>query len=73
MFSSFLSVAVAAIPVVVGARELAGAEVDGVLLAVGGTAVAVLVMVRIGGLSLARDRAEEVDREAGQPHPGKGE
>jgi diguanylate cyclase (GGDEF)-like protein len=58
----FLSVAVAAIPVVVGGRDLAGADVDGLLLAVGGTAVAVLVMVRIGGLSLARDRAERALR-----------
>jgi diguanylate cyclase (GGDEF)-like protein len=58
----FLGVAVAAIPVVVGARALAGAEIDGLLLAVGGPAVAALVMVRIGRLSVARDRAERALR-----------
>ncbi len=59
---AFLWAAVAAIPVVVGCRELTGAGVDGLLLACGGTAVAALVMVRIGGLSSARDRAEQALR-----------
>jgi diguanylate cyclase len=58
----FLWASVAAIPVVVGWRDLVGAEVDGLLLAVGGTAVAALVMVRVGGLSIARDRAEQALR-----------
>jgi diguanylate cyclase (GGDEF)-like protein len=58
----FLWASVAAIPVVVGWRDLVGADVDGLLLAVGGTAVAALVMVRVGGLSIARDRAEQALR-----------
>jgi diguanylate cyclase (GGDEF)-like protein len=54
----FLGAAVAAIPVVVGTRALIGSDIDGLLLAVGGSAVAALVMVRIWRLSAARDRAE---------------
>jgi diguanylate cyclase (GGDEF)-like protein len=53
-----LGVAVALIPVVIGIRELLGGSVDGLLLAVQGTLVSVLVMVRIGLLSGQRDRAE---------------
>jgi diguanylate cyclase (GGDEF)-like protein len=49
---------VAAIPVVVGARAMMGSDIDGLLLAVAGSAVAALVMVRIWRLSAARDRAE---------------
>jgi diguanylate cyclase (GGDEF)-like protein len=65
----FLSLAVAATPVVVGIRVLFGADVDGVLLVVGGATIAVLVMVRIGQLSAARDRAERALRfEASHDH-----
>jgi len=53
---------VAAVPVVLGARALAGVAVDGLLLTVGGAVVAVLVMVRIALLSFARDRAERALR-----------
>jgi diguanylate cyclase len=58
----FLWAAVAAVPVVLGARALAGVAVDGLLLTVGGAVVAVLVMVRIALLSFARDRAERALR-----------
>jgi diguanylate cyclase (GGDEF)-like protein len=58
----FLWAAVAGIPVVVGARALAGTDIDGVLLSVGGATVAGLVMVRVGRLSFARDRAEQALR-----------
>jgi diguanylate cyclase (GGDEF)-like protein len=54
----FLWVAVAAMPVVVGLRLLFGVEVDGLLLVVGGAAIAALVMVRIERLSSERNRAE---------------
>jgi diguanylate cyclase (GGDEF)-like protein len=58
----FLGAAVAAIPVVVGLNALAGRDVDGILLAVGGGTLAGLVMLRIAGLSVARDRAERALR-----------
>jgi len=65
----FLWIAVAATPVVVGIRLLLGADVDGLLLVVGGAAIAALVMVRIGRLSAARNRAEGALRfEASHDH-----
>ena len=65
----FLWIAVAATPVVVGIRLLLGADVDGLLLVVGGAAIAALVMVRIGRLSAARNRAERALRfEASHDH-----
>ncbi len=65
----FLWTAVAATPVVVGILMLFGADVDGLLLAVSGVAIAALVMVRIGRLSAARNRAEQALRfEASHDH-----
>jgi diguanylate cyclase len=65
----FLWIAIAATPVVVGTRLLLGDDVDGLLLVVGGTVVAALVMVRIGQLSAARTRAERALRfEASHDH-----
>ena len=65
----FLGVAVAATPVIVGSRLLLGADVDGLLLVVGGAAIAALVMVRIWRLSAARIRAEQALRfEASHDH-----
>jgi diguanylate cyclase (GGDEF)-like protein len=58
----YLFLAVAATPVVVGIRLLFGAGVDGIVLVVGGATIAALVMVRIGQLSAARDRAERALR-----------
>jgi diguanylate cyclase (GGDEF)-like protein len=55
----FLGVAVAVMPVVIGFRQMMGANVDGLLLAVQGALVAALVMVRIGLLSAQRSHAEE--------------
>lgn len=65
----FLWVAVAATPIIVGSRLLLGADVDGLLLVVGGAAIAALVMVRIWRLSAARIRAEQALRfEASHDH-----
>jgi len=65
----YLFLAVAATPVVVGIRVLFGAGVDGIVLVVGGSTIAALVMVRIGQLSAARDRAERALRfEASHDH-----
>jgi diguanylate cyclase (GGDEF)-like protein len=58
----FLGLAVATIDVVVGAFVLRGRPILGLLLALGGPCVAALVMVRIGRLSLERDRAEKALR-----------
>ncbi len=55
---AFLAVALAAIPVVGGGRQIFGYPVDGMLLALGGAAVTSLVMVRIGRLAAQRTRAE---------------
>jgi diguanylate cyclase (GGDEF)-like protein len=55
---AFLGVALAAIPVVAGGRQIFGLKVDGALLAFGGATVTTLVMVRIGRLAAQRTRAE---------------
>lgn len=66
---AFLGVAVAVIPVVIGARDLLAGDTGGVLLAVQGTLVAVLVMVRIGLLSSQRTRAEQaLNHQAAHDH-----
>jgi diguanylate cyclase (GGDEF)-like protein len=54
----FLGIAVAVVPVVIGASDLAGHRVDGMLAVVGGVLVTGLVMVRIRRLSAERDRSE---------------
>lgn len=54
----FLGAAVAVLPIVAGAQLLLGAHADGLLLTVGGTSIAILVMLRIGLLSTQRARAE---------------
>jgi diguanylate cyclase (GGDEF)-like protein len=54
----FLGVAVASVPVGVGVQEMLGGRVSGLVLAVQGAIVAILVMVRVGLLSAARARAE---------------
>jgi diguanylate cyclase (GGDEF)-like protein len=56
---AFLGVAVAVIPTIVGIRELLAGNSVGLLLAVQGTLVAGLVMVRIGLLAAERTRAEQ--------------
>jgi diguanylate cyclase (GGDEF)-like protein len=55
---AFLGLALAAIPIVGGGRQILGLDVDGILLAIGAAAVTPLVMVRIGRLSAERARAE---------------
>jgi diguanylate cyclase (GGDEF)-like protein len=55
---AFLGAALAAIPVIGGGRQIVGAEVDGLLLGLGGAAVTSLVMARIGRLAGQRGRAE---------------
>jgi diguanylate cyclase (GGDEF)-like protein len=54
----FLCAAVAVIPVVVGIREMLAGDAAGLLLAVQGTLVAVLVMARVGLLAAQRAAAE---------------
>jgi diguanylate cyclase (GGDEF)-like protein len=54
----FLGLALAAMPIVGGVRQLLGREVDGLLVAVGAAVVTPLVMVRIGRLSSERSWAE---------------
>jgi diguanylate cyclase (GGDEF)-like protein len=56
---AFLCLAVAAVPIVVGVRELIQGDLGGALLAVRGLCVAALVMFRIGVLSSQRERAEQ--------------
>jgi diguanylate cyclase (GGDEF)-like protein len=56
---AFLAAAVAAVPIVAGARELVEGDMGGALLAVQGLFVAALVMLRIGVLSSERERAEQ--------------
>ena len=53
----FLGLAVAIVPIVVGARMLVGDGRDGLVLIVSSIATTALVMVRIGQLSAQRDRA----------------
>lgn len=55
---AFLGVALAAVPIFGGGRQLLGYEVDGLLLAIGAAAITPLVMIRIGRLSQQRARAE---------------
>jgi diguanylate cyclase (GGDEF)-like protein len=55
----FLGLAVAVMPVAFGASDLFTGHINGALLVVGGGVVTVLVMVRINGLSVERDRAEQ--------------
>jgi diguanylate cyclase (GGDEF)-like protein len=55
---AFLGLALAAIPIFGGGRQIFGLKVDGALLAFGGAAVTSLVMVRIGRLAAQRTRAE---------------
>ncbi|GIH08417.1 hypothetical protein Rhe02_64840 [Rhizocola hellebori] len=54
----FLGVALAAVPLVVGARALLGYQVDPLFLAIGSAAMAPLVLLRIGLLSAERNRSE---------------
>ncbi len=55
---AFLGLALAAVPIVGGGRQIFGLDVDGVLLAIGTGSITPLVMIRIGRLSAARARAE---------------
>jgi diguanylate cyclase (GGDEF)-like protein len=55
---AFLGLALAALPIVGGVRQLLGHRVDGPLIAVGAAIVTPLVMVRIGRLSAERSWAE---------------
>jgi diguanylate cyclase (GGDEF)-like protein len=54
----FLGVALAAVPLVAGARVLFGYPVDALFLAIGSAAIAPLVLLRIGLLSAERNRSE---------------
>ena len=54
----FLGAALAAVPLVTGARALLGYPVDALFLAVGSVAMAPLVLLRIGRLSAERNRSE---------------
>jgi diguanylate cyclase (GGDEF)-like protein len=54
----FLGLALAAMPVVGGIRQLLGFEVDGLLVAIGAAVVTPLVMIRIGRLASERSWAE---------------
>ena len=55
---AFLGVALAAIPIIGGGRQILGHDVDGLLLAIGTAAITPLVMIRIGRLSIQRAKAE---------------
>ena len=55
---AFLGFAVAALPVVIGAQQLAGGGRHSVLLITSSASITTLVMLRIGQLSARRDRAE---------------
>lgn len=55
---AFLGLALAAVPIVGGGRQVLGYGVDGLLLAIGTAAITPLVMIRIGRLSAQRARAE---------------
>jgi diguanylate cyclase len=54
----FLGLALAAMPVVGGIRQLVGLDVDGLLVAIGAAVVTPLVLVRIGRLASERSWAE---------------
>jgi diguanylate cyclase (GGDEF)-like protein len=58
----FLGVALTAIPVVGGMREMLGSGADGPLLAVGTLLLTPLVMIRVGRLARQRAQAEEALR-----------
>jgi diguanylate cyclase len=58
----FLGLAFAIVPIVVGARLIAGAQSDGLVLVICSVTIATLVMVRIRQLSSQRDRAEQATR-----------
>jgi diguanylate cyclase (GGDEF)-like protein len=55
----FLGLAVAVVPIMVGARQLAGGNRDGLVLVLSTVTVVTLVTVRIAQLSAERDRAEQ--------------
>jgi diguanylate cyclase (GGDEF)-like protein len=59
---AFLGLAVAIVPIVVGAQQLAGGKNDALVLIVSSATIATLVMVRIGQLSVQRDQAERALR-----------
>ncbi len=59
---AFLGVALTAIPVVGGLREMLGVGADGPLLAVGTLLLTPLVMIRVGRLARQRAQAEEALR-----------
>jgi diguanylate cyclase (GGDEF)-like protein len=54
----FLGLAVAALPIVIGVEQLAGRPSQPFLLVVSAASITTLVMLRIGQLSMQRDRAE---------------
>ena len=56
---AFLGLALAAVPIIGGGRQILGLNVDGLLLAIGTAAITPLVMIRIGRLSAQRGRAEQ--------------
>jgi diguanylate cyclase (GGDEF)-like protein len=58
----FLGIAVAIVPLLVGARQLLGESRDGLVLVISSVTIATLVMVRIGQLSGQRDEAERALR-----------
>lgn len=58
----FLGIAVAIVPIVAGARQLADGSRDGLVLVISSVTIATLVMVRIGQLSGQRDEAERALR-----------
>jgi diguanylate cyclase (GGDEF)-like protein len=58
----FLGLAVAVVPVIVGARQITGGNQDGLVLVISSATITTLVMVRIGQLSTQRDRAEQALR-----------
>jgi diguanylate cyclase len=55
----FLGLAVAVVPVMVGGRQLAGGNRDGLVLVISTVTIVTLVIVRIGQLSAQRNRAEQ--------------
>jgi diguanylate cyclase (GGDEF)-like protein len=58
----FLGLALSAVPLAGGGRQVFGHDVDGVLLAIGAAAITPLVMIRIGLLSRQRALAEHALR-----------
>jgi len=65
----FMGVAVATIPVAVGVSDLAGRQVNGALLIVGGGLVTAIVMARIHRLSTERLSAEQALRDLASHDP----